>query len=296
VSIRASETEAQELRDAFAAAAALALEEDLGSGEFEADATTDAVVPETVWGAATLYAKQAGVICGLGALRATFAQLDARVTVALLRDEGAEVPEGEAVATVEGPVRAILIGERAALNVIGHLSGVASMVRAFVRAAPGVELTDTRKTLPGLRTLQKYAVRCGGGSNHRFSLWDGVLIKDNHIVAAGGVGEAVRRARSRSALPVQVECTSAADVDEALEAGAPSILLDNQTTEGLRALVGRIKERREHVLVEASGGVTLDNVAEAAATGVDRISVGAFTHSAPALDVSLKLERTWEES
>lgn len=296
MSLRTSDREAQELRDAFAAAAALALEEDLGPGDIEADVTTRTVVPDNVWGVATLYAKQAGVICGLGALEATFDQLDERIGVTLTRHDGDAVRSQQPVAAVEGPMRAILVGERAALNLIGHLSGIASMVGAFVRAAPGVQLTDTRKTLPGLRSLQKYAVRAGGGSNHRFSLWDGVLIKDNHIVAAGGVGEAVRRARTQSALPVQVECTSTAEVDEALEAGAAAILLDNQAPSELRVLVRRIKDRREHVLVEASGGVTLDNVAEVAASGVDRISIGAFTHSAPALDVSLKLDRIWEQS
>jgi nicotinate-nucleotide pyrophosphorylase (carboxylating) len=159
-----------------------------------------------------------------------------------------------------------------------------------------VELTDTRKTLPGLRSLQKYAVRVGGGSNHRYALWDGILIKDNHIVAAGSVGEAVRRARASTAFPVQVECSSLDDVNEALEAGAAAILLDNRTPEELGPLVEHIRTKRPHVLIEASGGVTLDNVAAVAASEVDRVSVGAFTHSAPALDLSMKLEDIREET
>lgn len=284
-----------ELRDAFARAVAAALEEDLGEGELEADVTTGPLVPSSVRGGAKLYVKQDGVICGLDALRATYAQLDERVTVALERKDGDEVRSSEEVASIEGPARAILVGERTALNIIGHLSGIATMVRTFVRAAPNVQLTDTRKTLPGLRSLQKYAVRVGGGSNHRYALWDGVLIKDNHIAAVGSIAEAVRRARVASAFPVQVECTSITDVDEALDAGAAALLLDNQTPEALRPLVSHIRSRRDYVLIEASGGVTLQNVEDVAAAGVDRISVGAFTHSAPALDVSMRLEKVWED-
>jgi nicotinate-nucleotide pyrophosphorylase (carboxylating) len=200
------------------------------------------------------------------------------------------VRSGDVIATVSGPVQAILVGERTALNVIGHLSGIASNVRAFLGAAPGAMLVDTRKTLPGLRLLQKYAVRTGGGSNHRFALWDGVLIKDTHIVAAGGVGEAVRRARAATVMPVQAECQTLAEVDEALDAGANAILLDNRTPDELRELTAHIKSRSPEVLVEASGGVDLATVGAIADTGVDRISIGAFTHSSPALDVSLELE------
>jgi nicotinate-nucleotide pyrophosphorylase (carboxylating) len=145
-----------------------------------------------------------------------------------------------------------------------------------------------------LRSLQKYAVRIGGASNHRFALWDGVLIKDTHIVAAGSVGEAVRRTVGRTSLPVQAECTSLAEVDDALDAGAHAILLDNVAAAHLAELTAHIKARADHVLVEASGGVTIDNVAEIGASGVDRISIGAFTHSSPALDLSLRLEKTWE--
>jgi nicotinate-nucleotide pyrophosphorylase (carboxylating) len=285
-----------QLRQALGGIVAAAIEEDLGSGlTIDADVTTLTTVSPTTWGSATLYAKQDGVICGLDALKETYTQLDDRVSVQLQMKDGDPVTSGDVVATLEGPARAILVGERTAVNIVSHLSGIATMVREYVRAAPGVELTDTRKTLPGLRLLQKYAVRVGGGANHRYALWDGILIKDNHVVAAGGVAEAVRRARAESTFPVQVECTSMVEVDEAIRAGAVAFLLDNRTPDELRALVSHIREQRDFALIEASGGITLENVAEVAATGVDRISVGAFTHSAKALDLSLKLEKIKEE-
>lgn len=283
--------ESHQLYAAFEAAVAAALAEDLGEVGIDADVTTKAVVPDDLRASARVFAKQPGVMCGTDALRLTYAQLDPDVTVSLECKDGDEVVSGEPIATVEGPAVAILVGERSALNLIGHLSGIATSVRAFVRKAPGTTLTDTRKTLPGLRLLQKYAVRIGGGENHRFALWDGVLVKDNHIVAAGGIGEAVKRAKASTAMPVQAECTSKEEVDEALDARAVALLLDNFAPDELAAVVRHIRERAEHVMIEASGGVTLENVAEVAKSGVDRISVGAFTHSAPALDVSMKLER-----
>jgi nicotinate-nucleotide pyrophosphorylase (carboxylating) len=284
--------ESLRLQQAFADAMAIALSEDLGRDELEADVTTYTTVAPSLRGKATVYAKQDGVVCGLESLPAVYRLLDGRVEVTAVAKDGDEVAKGDVLATVSGPVQAILVGERSALNLIGHLSGIATNVRGYLRAAPGALLVDTRKTLPGLRLLQKYAVRVGGGSNHRFALWDGVLIKDTHIVAAGGVGEAVRRARGGTSLPVQAECQTPEEVEEALEAGAHAILLDNRTPDELRDLVARIKAHGEHILVEASGGVTLDTVGEIATTGVDRISVGAFTHSSPALDVSLELEDT----
>lgn len=272
----------------------VALQEDLGDIDIENDFTTRLVVAENRWGEASLWAKEDGVICGLRALNSAFSKLDDRITVTPHKRDGDRVSNGDLVATVEGPVRPILVGERTVLNLIGHLSGIATAVRHFVDVAPNVELTDTRKTLPGLRTVQKYAVRMGGGSNHRFSLFDGILIKDNHIKALGSVGEAVRLARAGTSLPVQAECTTPAEVDEALDAGAVALLLDNRGADELKAMVEHIKARAPHVLVEASGGVTIDNVAEVASTGVDRVSVGAFTHSSPGLDVSLKLTKVWE--
>ena len=288
--------ESVELEGAFERVLEVALIEDLGEGGLESDVTTHATIPENLWGTAVLVAKQDGVVCGLPALGATYRHLDDRVEVSLAHREGDDVAAGERLASVTGPVRPILVGERTALNLIGHLSGIATLVRSFARAAPGTTLVDTRKTLPGLRLLQKYAVRTGGASNHRFALWDGVLIKDTHVVATGGVGEAVRRARAGTTLPVQAECTSLAEVEEALDAGAHALLLDNQGAEELTALVEHVRARsgKEYVLIEASGGVTLENVAAVASTGVDRISVGAFTHSAPALDVSMRLVETWE--
>jgi nicotinate-nucleotide pyrophosphorylase (carboxylating) len=282
------------LREAFEGVMDIALREDLGDGDVDADITTISVVPETLWGSASVNAKEAGVICGLQSIEATFRQLDGRVTWKFMVEDGDEVGPKTPVATIEGPVRPILVGERSFLNVVAHLSGIATHVRRFTRAAPDVLFTDTRKTLPGLRSLQKYAVRIGGASNHRFALWDGVLIKDTHIVAAGSVGEAVRRTVRATSLPVQAECTSLAEVDDALDAGAHAILLDNVGPEELAALTSHIKGRADHVLVEASGGVTMSNAAEIGATGVDRVSVGAFTHSSPALDLSLRLDRTWE--
>lgn len=282
-----------DLEAAFERVMETALDEDLSGGP---DVTTTSVVPEGTAAEATLVAKAPGVVCGLAALHVTFAALDPRVTVTDVRTDGDDVEPGDVLARLRGPARAILTGERTALNLLGHLSGVATTVRSFVRRASGVQITETRKTLPGLRALQKYAVRVGGGTNHRFALWDGVLIKDNHIVAAGSVTEAVRRAKSSTTHPVEVECTSADEVDEAIAAGAEEILLDNRDTTQLRELTERIRKRAPGVLVEASGNVDLDNVAEVAATGVDRISVGAFTHSAPALDVSLRFDRMWKES
>lgn len=287
--------ESTELDAAFERVLEVALIEDLGEGDLAADVTTTTTVPENVWGTAVLSAKQEGVACGLAALGVTYRQLDDRVDVSLAHRDGDEVTPGEQLASVTGPVRPILVGERTALNLIGHLSGIATLVRTFARKAHTTTLVDTRKTLPGLRLLQKYAVRTGGASNHRFALWDGVLIKDTHVVAAGGVGEAVRRARAGTNLPVQAECTSRAEVEEALDAGAHALLLDNLGAETLADLVAFVRSRqgKEHVLIEASGGVTVENVAEVASTGVDRISVGAFTHSAPALDVSMRLVETW---
>lgn len=279
-----------QVREAFERAAAIALEEDLGSADISSDETTFSTVPPDATGSAVVYAKADGVICGLDALKATYARIDPKVRVDLLADDGDDVSPGAVLARVEGSARAILVGERTALNLIGHLSGIATQVRAYVREAKGTTLVDTRKTLPGLRTLQKYAVRVGDGSNHRFGLFDGVLIKDNHIVAAGGLREAVAAARQASSLPVQVECATSEEVDEALDAGAHAILLDNMTPAELAEMTKKIKARAEHVMVEASGGVNFDNVAEVASSGVDRISIGAFTHSVIALDISMELE------
>ena len=256
------------------------LREDVGEG----DATSRSVIDEDATCEARIVVKEPGVVCGLEAAAAVFDALGARLH-AIVAD-GDEVAAGP-VAHVEGPARSVLTGERLALNLLGRLSGIATLARRFVDAVDGTGATilDTRKTTPGLRALEKYAVRCGGGTNHRFRLDDGVLIKDNHLRLAGSLGDAVARARTVG-LAVEVECDTLAQVVEALAAGADRILLDNMTPSLLREAVQVVGDRAE---TEASGGVSLDTVREIAETGVDFVSVGALTHSARALDVSLEV-------
>lgn len=262
-----------------------ALSEDVGSG----DVTTAATVPADARGRALVTQKAPGVVFGLEPAEETFRQLDPAVVCERLVAEG-RWRDGGPVLRIEGPARAILTGERTALNFLQRLSGVATITARCVRAVRGTQarILDTRKTTPGLRTLEKAAVAAGGGTNHRAGLYDAVLIKENHAALAGGVGEAVRRARAAApGLPLEVECRTLEEVDEALAAGAPWILLDNMTVEQLRAAVEHVAGRAE---LEASGGVTLETLAEIASTGVQFVSVGALTHSAPALDLSLILE------
>jgi nicotinate-nucleotide pyrophosphorylase (carboxylating) len=256
------------------------LAEDVGAG----DATSNAVIDEDAVCEARILVKEPGVVCGLRAAASVFDALGARLEP--LVADGDRVEPGP-VARVEGPARAVLTGERLALNLVGRLSGIATLTRRYVDAVEGTGATilDTRKTTPGLRELEKEAVRCGGGTNHRFGLDDGVLIKDNHLRLAPSISEAVRRARS-TGLPVEVECDTLDQVGEALAAGADRILLDNMTPDELRAAVSLAAGRTE---LEASGGVSLDTVRAIAETGVDFISVGALTHSARALDVSLEV-------
>ncbi|HET8976084.1 MAG TPA: carboxylating nicotinate-nucleotide diphosphorylase [Solirubrobacterales bacterium] len=266
-----------------------ALVEDIGPG----DVTSEATVPEDARGRASILQKQPGVLFGLDAARETFRQcggdsFDALVAEGRWRDD---VPA--TAARVGGPARALLAGERVALNLLGHLSGVATLTARFVREieGSGARVLDTRKTTPGLRLLEKEAVAAGGGSNHRMGLYDAVLIKENHAAVAGGVGEAVRRAReAQPRLLIEVECRDLGEAREAVAAGADRLLLDNMDPEGLRAAVAAAREAADPPSLEASGGVTLETVAEIAATGVDFISVGALTHSAPALDVSMELQ------
>jgi len=268
---------------------ARALAEDLGSG----DVTVEAVVPEGATGTATIAQKQPGVLFGLDVAGEAFsqaggAQLEALASDGEWRDE---VPT--AVARVSGPAPSLLAAERTALNFLCHLSGVATLTARFVRAVEGtgVRILDTRKTTPGLRALEKAAVAAGGGTNHRMGLHDAILIKENHAALAGGVGEAVRRARqAQPRAEVEAECRSLAEVKEAIEAGASRLLLDNMSRAELREAVGVARSDGKRPELEASGGVTLENVAEVAATGVDYVSVGALTHSAPALDLSMTLE------
>ena len=264
------------------------LREDLGQG----DLTSLLVVPEDIEGEAVILAKEGGVLAGLWVAERVFALADPRTAFAPLVAEGARVAEGTEVARVRGPLRGILAGERLALNLLQRLSGIATLTRAYVEALAGTkaQILDTRKTTPGLRALEKYAVRVGGGRNHRYGLFDGILIKENHVRAAGGVGEAVRRAKARAPhyLKVEGEVRDLAELEEALEAGADLILLDNFPLEALREAVRRVGGR---VPLEASGNMTLERAKAAAEAGVDYVSVGALTHSAKALDLSLLVVR-----
>jgi nicotinate-nucleotide pyrophosphorylase (carboxylating) len=261
-----------------------ALAEDLGEG----DVTTEATIDEGTAGSATLVVREPGVVCGLRIVETVFRALDPEIVFEPVVDEGTFV-DGGPVAHVRGSKRAILTGERTALNFLGRLCGIATLTRRFVDAVAGTGVTilDTRKTTPGLRALEKHAVFVGGGRNHRFGLDDGVLVKDNHLRAAGSVREAVERLRAATDLPLEIECDTLAQVEEAVCAGTEAILLDNMSTDELRAAVALVDGRAR---LEASGGVTLETVRAIAETGVDEISVGALTHSARSLDVSLELQ------
>ncbi|HEX9697683.1 MAG TPA: carboxylating nicotinate-nucleotide diphosphorylase [Actinomycetota bacterium] len=255
-----------------------ALAEDVGSG----DVTTDSIVEVHGAGIGILEARQDCVIAGVNAARETFRQIGGCDLPGDLAD-GDRLKDGDRVPLVIGSLRSILTGERVALNFLQRLSGIATLTRRFADAAPNTQIRDTRKTTPGMRALEKAAVAVGGGVNHRFGLYDAILIKDNHIAVAGSVKEAMVRAR-RSGMTVQVECDTIGHVREALAEGVEAILLDNMTPEEMREAVAIIDCA---AFVEASGGITLDTVAAVAATGVDAISVGALTHSAPAIDLSL---------
>jgi nicotinate-nucleotide pyrophosphorylase (carboxylating) len=261
-----------------------ALAEDVGAG----DVTTEATVDPDASGEAVLLVKEPGVVCGLDAAEAVFRALDADIRFETLVEEGTAVDGETVVARVAGLERAILTGERTALNFLGRLSGIATLTRAYVDAVAGTgaAILDTRKTTPGLRVLEKHAVALGGGRNHRLALDDGVLVKDNHLRAAGSIGAAVERLRSATPLPIEVECDTLDQVSDALDAGADALLLDNMSLDELRAAVALTRGRAR---LEASGGITLETVRAVAETGVDEISIGALTHSARSLDVSLEL-------
>jgi nicotinate-nucleotide pyrophosphorylase (carboxylating) len=268
-----------------------ALAEDLASG----DVTTEVLIPFALVGKASILVKRDGVLVGIDVAKEVFRQVDPSLHFKALVKDGAKVRKGDVVATVEGKVASILKAERTALNFLQHLSGIATETARYVDAVLGTKaiITDTRKTIPGLRLLEKYAVRAGGGRNHRLNLGDGVLIKDNHLAAlrTSGVGleEAVKKARKRAprAMKVEVEVESVKQAQEALSAGADIIMLDNMNVNDMRRVVKLVQGR---ALLEASGGITLDNVRSVAESGVDLISVGALTHSAKALDISLEVE------
>ena len=274
------------LDEAIDRAVRAALAEDVATG----DLTTDAVVDPAARASGSILLREPGVVCGLGAAEAVFRALDPAAGVERLAADGDEIQGApREIVRIEGSARAILTGERAALNLLGRLCGIATLTRRYVDAVAGTgaQILDTRKTTPGLRVLEKYAVSCGGGRNHRLSLDDAVLIKDNHVRLAGGVRAAVERVRTAGLdLPIEVEAEALADVQEALDAGADAILLDNMTPAELREAVALVAGR---VPLEASGGVSLDTVRAVAETGVDLVSVGALTHSARSLDVSLEL-------
>ncbi len=268
-----------------------ALAEDLGKG----DVTTEALIPGLQQGTGFIVAKQEGILAGAGVAKQVFQRVDTELEVELLLEDGARVEPGSKVAKVIGSIASILKAERVALNFLQRLSGIASETDRYVARVEGlpVRIMDTRKTTPGLRLLEKYAVKVGGGKNHRMNLADGILIKDNHLAALGGQGlqikEIVARARRNSPrqLTVEVEVATVSAALEAVGAGADVIMLDNMNLEDMRQAVELIAGR---ALVEASGGITLDNVWAVAETGVDFISIGALTHSSRALDISLELE------
>jgi nicotinate-nucleotide pyrophosphorylase (carboxylating) len=264
-----------------------ALAEDVGTG----DVTTDGVVPADARCRADLLIEEPGVVCGVPLALEVFVKLDPAVTGAALADEGARLDAPGAVARLEGPARAVLTGERTALNLLGRLSGIATLTRLYADAVEGTGATilDTRKTTPGLRELEKYAVRCGGGRNHRAGLYDMILLKENHLRVAGGIHKAVAALGPRNGTLLEVEAETLDEVRESLDAGVDRILLDNMSLDDLRRAV---ELAGGSVPLEASGGISLDSVRAVAETGVDFISVGALTHGARSLAVSLDLELT----
>ena len=266
----------------------LALEEDLASG----DLTTEACIPPAARSVAHAVARGAIVVCGGPVFERVFQKIDATIVFEAHASEGERVEPGRWLWTVRGPAQSILMGERTALNFVQRLSGIATITRKYVEALPQgsqTRITDTRKTTPGLRSLERYAVRTGGGKNHRDNLGSAVLIKDNHIAASGGIAVAIDRARARAPHTSRIECEveSLAQLDQALAARADVVLLDNMDNETVRAAVKRATGK---ALLEASGGITLERVRELAEAGVDAISVGSLTHSAPAADIGLDFE------
>ncbi|MCB9679801.1 MAG: carboxylating nicotinate-nucleotide diphosphorylase [Alphaproteobacteria bacterium] len=278
--------------DAFVAAA---LDEDIGPG----DRTTETVIPADATGSAYVLAKSDLVVCGHEVarkiLQAAARRYDGEIAYVVEHPDGARVPAGTVVARVQGSLRGIIVGERTALNCLMKMSGIATHVRGWVDAAAGsaVRIVDTRKTTPLWRALEKYAVRCGGGHNHRHALYDGVMVKDNHIWATGSLKEAVRRARSENhhLIRIEVEARTLAEVDEALETDADVILLDNLDDATLQQAIARCREVRPHVVLEASGNITPERIERIKHFGLDVISAGGLIHQARWVDLSMKLDR-----
>lgn len=268
----------------------MALTEDLGTG----DITTMSTVPSNSISTATVTFKEAGVVAGLDIFALVFRTLDASLKIEFQSHDGAEVSSRTAVAFVTGSSFSLLMGERVALNFLQHLSGIATLTRSYVRELPPgsrAVIVDTRKTTPGWRSLEKYAVQVGGGKNHRMGLFDGVLIKDNHIRATGSIAKAVQQARKLAphTLKIEVEVETLEDLHEACRAGADVVMLDNMEVSLMKEAVEKTRQAFPGVLLEASGGITRERIAEIAATGVDLISVGALTHSARAIDISMNI-------
>lgn len=280
-----------EVAEDLARLARAAVAEDLGEG---GDLTSHAVVAPDVTASARVVARAGGIVAGLDVAAAVAAAADPPAHLATRCRDGERVGPGDVIGQLSGPAVSVLTVERTLLNLLGHLSGVATLTRAFVDAVAGTGavIRDTRKTLPGLRAVQKAAVAAGGGINHRAALDDGILVKDNHVALAGGIAPATRAALAageRHGVPVQIEVDTLDQLDEALGAGAHSVLCDNFALDALAAAVDRARATQPAVFVEASGGVTRETVADVAATGVDAIAVGALTHSARALDIGLDL-------
>jgi nicotinate-nucleotide pyrophosphorylase (carboxylating) len=268
------------------------LAEDVGDG----DATTARVAPADAVAGAWIVARGPCVVAGLPFALAVFEELDARVRFRADLSDGASVPAGARLARLDGPAAPILTGERLALNLLQRLSGVATLTRRFADAlaGTGASVSDTRKTTPGLRLFEKYAVRMGGGRNHRIGLYDAILVKDNHVAVAGGIGPALRAAKAAALhrLPVQLEVDSLEQLDEALAVGLDAVLLDNMSPDWVAAAVARIRQHPGGAAcwIEASGGITLENVRAYGLAGADTVSVGALTHSAPAVDIALDFD------
>jgi len=266
------------------AAVKAALDEDVASG----DITTAATVARGKKGLCRIIAKEDLILAGSFLAKEVFQVLDKRIKYKALAEDGAKVKKGRAIAELRGPLAPLLTGERVALNFLQRLSGIATITNAFVKKTPGVKILDTRKTTPGMRIFERYAARLGGAYNHRCGLYDAVLIKDNHIKAAGGIAEAVKKVYKRygDAIPIEVEVTTIKETKEALAAGADIIMLDNMSPTKIKKVLKIIDKK---AVTEASGGINLENIAKYAETGVDFISIGALTHSAPAVDISMKV-------
>ncbi len=270
------------------------LQEDIATGDISSIAT----IPMEHESKGILHVKETGVVAGLPIVELVFLEVDSELRFKSCVEEGSLAVKGTIIAEVSGRTHSILMAERLALNLLQRLSGIATKTQSFVDALDGlpVRLADTRKTTPGLRSLEKYAIRVGGGYNHRFGLYDAVMIKDNHIKASGGIASAVRTARNRipHTMKIEVETENMLQVEEALEAGADIIMLDNMSPPNMAIAVRRIREIANHIVIEASGGVSLETLKSIALTGVDVISVGSLTHSIRSLDISLDLNERKE--